>query len=295
MAADGLAARAAGGLTGSGALRGLEVQRNRALAAVVDVEARVGDVVVDAEGELVEHSLRIAQAWWLDLHHVCAPVCHCTCSHSHYVRQSSQTSTPPDVLQRSPGGWKSSCGEVRSGDNHILTDAGGARAGDHDCQVHHFDAVEGAGAEGFLRRPGGRMPHVPAEGGEPAAGRHGGQAVSVTRPRPRGTLISCSSSIERAPGRFLGEFYNFLKMEKVELHPSEKGGKTPRKHQDPKGLLPKTPRFLPSSACGAGGPLRCTQAILNCLLFHSFGLLFEALPLAVSCGELAIKPFAHHG
>ena len=28
-------------------------------------------------------------------------------------------------------------------------------------------------------------------------------------------------------------------MEKVELHPSEKGGKSPKKHQDLKGLLPK--------------------------------------------------------
>ena len=41
---------------------------------------------------------------------------------------------------------------------------------------------------------------------------------------------------------------DFLKIGKVELPVSEKGGKPPRKHSFVVGLLPETPLFLPSSA-----------------------------------------------
>ena len=47
-------------------------------------------------------------------------------------------------------------------------------------------------------------------------------------------------------------FWDFLKIGKVELPVLEKGGKPPRKHSFVVGLLPETPLFLPSSACGAG-------------------------------------------
>ena len=87
---------------------------------------------------------------------------------------------------------------------------------------------------------------------------------------------------------------DFLKIEKVELPSFEKGEKQPRKHQEMEDLFPETPQFLPSFACGAGESLLCTQTILDCLFFHSRGLALEALSLAISCRELAIKPFAHH-
>ena len=90
---------------------------------------------------------------------------------------------------------------------------------------------------------------------------------------------------------------DFSKMEKVELSVSEKGGKPPRKHSFVVGLLPETPLSLPSSACGAGRPLLRAPTLQESIFFGSPGLLFEALPLAISVisvREIAIKPFAHH-
>ena len=86
---------------------------------------------------------------------------------------------------------------------------------------------------------------------------------------------------------------DFLKIEKVELPSFEKGEKQPRKHQEMEDLLPETPQFLPSSACGAGGPPLCAPTTPESIIFGSSGRL-PPLPLAISGREFAIKPFAHH-
>ena len=133
----------------------------------------------------------------------------------------------------------------------------------------------------------------------PRAVAAAGLAETAAVSAPRGlahNLVYLIYSVNRHD-RFrhlLAIVVDFLKIEKVELPSFEKGEKQPRKHQEMEDLFPETPQFLPSFACGAGESLLCTQTILDCLFFHSRGLALEALSLAISCRELAIKPFAHH-